>query len=80
MQCINGAGNFLDVKDKLTIFVMRGSNSSRHSLKVLNQSDFKKAFDSIDRKVMFAILRHYGIPEAVVNAVCTLYNNPGPVP
>ena len=37
--------------------------------------DFKKAFDSIDRKVVSAVLRHYGIPEAVVNAVGELYNN-----
>jgi len=37
--------------------------------------DFKKAFDSINRKVMFAILRHYGIPEPVVNAISALYNN-----
>ena len=37
--------------------------------------DFKKAFDSINRKVMFAVLRHYGIPEAVVNAVSVLYKN-----
>ena len=25
--------------------------------------DFKKAFDSINREIMFSILRHYGIPE-----------------
>ena len=37
--------------------------------------DFKKAFDSIDRKVMFAVLRHYGIPEVVVNAISALYNS-----
>ena len=37
--------------------------------------DFKKAFDSINRKVMFAVLRHYGIPEAVVNAISVLYRN-----
>ena len=30
--------------------------------------DFK-AFDSIDRKVMFAVLRYYGIPVDVVNAL-----------
>ena len=24
---------------------------------------------------MFAVLRHYGIPEAVVNAISTLYKN-----
>ncbi len=37
--------------------------------------DFKKAFDSINRTVMFSILRHYGIPEAVVSAIQALYNN-----
>ena len=37
--------------------------------------DFKKAFDSINRKVMFAVLRHYGIPHAVVNAISVLYKN-----
>lgn len=37
--------------------------------------DFKKAFDSIDRAMMFAILRHYGIPEQIVNAIRVLYDN-----
>ena len=37
--------------------------------------DFKKAFDSINRKVIFAILRHYGIPEAVINTISVLYKN-----
>ena len=37
--------------------------------------DFKTAFDSINRKVMFAVLRHYGIPDAVVNAISVLYKN-----
>ena len=36
--------------------------------------DFKKAFDSIDREMMFAILRHYGIPEKIVNAIRVLYD------
>ena len=37
--------------------------------------DFKKAFDSINRDMMFAILRHYGIPEKIVHAIRTLYEN-----
>ena len=37
--------------------------------------DFKKAFDSIDRKVMFMVLRHYGIPEETVQAIKALYDN-----
>ena len=37
--------------------------------------DFKKAFDSINRSVMFSVLRHYGIPETLVNAIQVLYTN-----
>ena len=37
--------------------------------------DFQKAFDSIDREMMFAILRHYGIPEKIVAAIRVLYDN-----
>ena len=37
--------------------------------------DFKKAFDSIDRDMMFAILRHYGILEKIVSAIRALYDN-----
>ena len=36
--------------------------------------DFKKAFDSIDRAMMFAILRHYGIPDKIVSAIRALYD------
>jgi hypothetical protein len=34
--------------------------------------DFMKAFDSIDREMMFSILRHYGIPEKIVEAIRVL--------
>ena len=37
--------------------------------------DFKKAFDSIDREMMFAILRHYGIPSQIVDAIRVLYDS-----
>ena len=37
--------------------------------------DFKKAFDSINRDRMFAILRHHGIPERIVTAIKTIYTN-----
>ena len=36
--------------------------------------DFKKAFDSIDRAMMFAILLHYGIPAMIVAAIRVLYD------
>ena len=37
--------------------------------------DFKKAFDSIDRRQMLKILRHYGVPESIVQAISVLYHN-----
>ena len=37
--------------------------------------DFKKAFDSINRDMMFAILRHYGIPEKIVKVIRTIYEH-----
>ena len=37
--------------------------------------DFSKAFDSIDRSVMFEILELYGIPKPVLDAIRLLYTN-----
>ena len=37
--------------------------------------DFKKAFDSISRDVMFAILRNYGVPYKIVQAIKVLYDD-----
>ena len=37
--------------------------------------DFKKAFDSINRQMMFAILRHYGIPQQIVDAIKCVYDD-----
>ena len=36
--------------------------------------DFKKAFDSINRSVIFAVLRYYGISEVIVKAIGVLCN------
>jgi hypothetical protein len=37
--------------------------------------DFAKAFDSINREIMWLILLSYGIPNKIVNAIKTVYNN-----
>ena len=37
--------------------------------------DFRKAFDSIDRDVMFEILPLYGIPLPIISAIKALYTN-----
>ena len=36
--------------------------------------DFKKALDSINRETIWKILRHYGIPEKIVNIIKCLYD------
>ena len=45
------------------------------SLLQLHSLTFKAAFYSINRKVMFAVLRDYGIPEPLAIAIEALYNN-----
>ena len=37
--------------------------------------DFCKAFDSINHQAMFAILKAYGIPERIMNAIMEIYRN-----
>ncbi len=37
--------------------------------------DFKKAFESINREFIFAILRHYGVPDLVVKAIIKVLNS-----
>ena len=37
--------------------------------------DFMKAFDSINRLVMFNILRHYGVPLKIVKAIEAIYHH-----
>ena len=35
--------------------------------------DFEKAFDSVDREAMWRILRHYGIPDKIINMLKVQY-------
>ena len=53
---------------------MEGFREHQLSL-IVTFVDLKKAFDSINRSVTFSVLRHYGIPETVVNAIQVLYPN-----
>ena len=37
--------------------------------------DFEKAFDSLDRETMWKILRHYGIPDKIINVIKVQYRD-----
>ena len=39
----------------------------------INIIDYEKAFDSVDRDMLWKIMRHYGIPEKIVNLLRSLY-------
>ncbi|CAF0980581.1 unnamed protein product [Brachionus calyciflorus] len=54
--------------------IMEGASARQLPL-FITFIDFKKAFDSISRKMMFGILRHYGIPEKIVRAIEVLYKD-----
>ena len=40
----------------------------------INFVDFEKAFDSLDRNILWKLLRHYGIPIKLVNLIKCMYN------
>ena len=42
---------------------------------MINFIDFKKALDCIHRPSVWAILRHYGIPEGIVTIIQNLYKD-----
>jgi len=42
---------------------------------VINFLDFKKAFDSVHRPLLWKILKHYGIPTCYISIFKALYNN-----
>ena len=37
--------------------------------------DYEKAFDSVHRETLWKILKHYGIPEKLINMVKVMYSN-----
>ena len=43
----------------------------------LNFIDYSKAFDSIDRKMLWKIMANYGIPDKLINLIRSMYDNSG---
>ena len=52
--------------------IIEGASAKQLPL-IITFVDFRKAFDSVSRPMLFAIMRHYGIPERVVEAIARLY-------
>ena len=48
-------------------------NLEWNSPALINFIDYEKAFDSLDRGVLWKLMRHYGIPEKIVNLVKVSY-------
>ncbi|VDO74918.1 unnamed protein product [Schistosoma margrebowiei] len=40
----------------------------------INFIDYKKAFDSVDRTTLWKLLRHYGVPQKIVNIIQSSYD------
>ncbi|VDP32070.1 unnamed protein product [Schistosoma margrebowiei] len=40
----------------------------------INLSDYEKAFDSVDRTTLWKLLRHYGVPQKIVNIIQSSYD------
>ncbi|VDP49350.1 unnamed protein product [Schistosoma margrebowiei] len=40
----------------------------------INFIDYEKAFDSVDRRTLWKLLRHYGVPEKIVNIIRNSYD------
>nr|CAH8853146.1 unnamed protein product [Trichobilharzia regenti] len=41
----------------------------------LNFIDFEKAFDRVDREVIWKLLEYYGVPQIFINLIQQLYDN-----
>ena len=41
----------------------------------INFIDYEKAFNSVDRKTMWKLLRHYGVPEKIISLIRCTYQN-----
>ena len=60
------------------IFIVRHLMQQANEMKVplsLCFVDFEKAFDSISRKTMGKIMRHYGVPQRFVDVVMNMHEN-----
>ena len=56
-----------------TLRIILEQSEEWNSPLIMNFVDYEKAFDSVDRNTLWKLMRHYGIPEKMVNLVKSLY-------
>ena len=54
--------------------IIEGFSTNKFPL-IITFIDFEKAFDSINRVVLWKILKIYGIPEKIIQAIKALYSD-----
>ncbi|VDP64923.1 unnamed protein product [Schistosoma curassoni] len=60
-----------------TIQIIAEESVEQNSSLYINFIDYEKAFDSLDRRTLWKLLRHYGVPEKIVKAVYPIHSSFG---
>ncbi|VDO85034.1 unnamed protein product [Schistosoma margrebowiei] len=57
-----------------TLRIIVEQSIERNSSLYTNFIEYKKAFDSVDRTTLWKVLRHYGMPQKIVNIIRNSYD------
>ncbi|VDP50184.1 unnamed protein product [Schistosoma margrebowiei] len=57
-----------------TLWIIVEQSIEWNSSLYINFIDYEKAFDSVDRTTLWKLLRHYGVPEKIVNIIRNSYD------
>ncbi|VDP29476.1 unnamed protein product [Schistosoma margrebowiei] len=57
-----------------TLWIIVEQSIEWNSSLYINFSDYEKAFDSVDRTTLWKLLRHYGVPQKIVNTIQDSYD------
>ncbi|VDP69745.1 unnamed protein product [Schistosoma curassoni] len=57
-----------------TLRISVGQSIEWNSSLYINFIDYEKAFDSVDRTLLWKLLRHYSVPQKIVNIIQNSYD------
>ncbi|VDP60611.1 unnamed protein product [Schistosoma curassoni] len=57
-----------------TLWTIVGQSTEWNLSLYINFIDYEKAFDSVDRRTLWKLLRHYRVPEKIVNTIRNSYD------